>query len=84
MALDAFVAAVAAEIAAKGSPESGERGPAGMSESRSSSCGRGGVDDYVVVATDAERRGADDGCVFCRIAASGPPSADNGSCGAAS
>jgi ATP adenylyltransferase len=33
--------------------------------------------DYVVSTTDAERRGADDGCVFCRIAASGPPSEQN-------
>ena len=36
---------------------------------------------YVDSASDAERRGtghdADD-CVFCRLAASGPPSADNG------
>lgn len=44
--------------------------------------------EYVVAATEAERRGADghgEGghsergqCVFCRIAASGPPSAENG------
>lgn len=34
--------------------------------------------EYVVEATDAERRGEDRPCVFCRIAASGPPSADNG------
>jgi ATP adenylyltransferase len=35
--------------------------------------------DYVVSATAAEReRPEGDGCVFCRIAASGPPSADNG------
>jgi ATP adenylyltransferase len=33
--------------------------------------------DYVVSTTDAERAGTDGGCVFCRIAASGPPSADN-------
>ena len=33
--------------------------------------------DYVVEATDADRRG-EGGCVFCAIAASGPPSADNG------
>jgi diadenosine tetraphosphate (Ap4A) HIT family hydrolase len=33
--------------------------------------------DYVVSTTDAERAGTDDGCVFDRIAASGPPSADN-------
>ncbi len=34
--------------------------------------------EYVVSATEAERLGEDDGCVFCAIAASGPPSADNG------
>ena len=34
--------------------------------------------EYVASATDAERRGDDDECVFCRIAASGPPSAENG------
>jgi ATP adenylyltransferase len=34
--------------------------------------------DYVTAATDAERSGAVDACIFCRIAASGPPSADNG------
>jgi len=34
--------------------------------------------EYVTAATEAERRGTDGGCVFCRIAASGPPSADNG------
>lgn len=33
--------------------------------------------DYVVSTTDAGRRGGEDGCVFCRIAASGPPSAEN-------
>ena len=33
---------------------------------------------YVSEATDAERRGADDGCVFCAIAGSGAPSPDNG------
>jgi ATP adenylyltransferase len=33
---------------------------------------------YVESATEAERQGDDDGCVFCRLAASGPPSADNG------
>lgn len=33
---------------------------------------------YVEAATAAERTGDDDGCVFCRIAASGPPSPDNG------
>jgi len=33
--------------------------------------------DYVVSTTDAERRGADQGCVFCAIATSGPPSAAN-------
>ncbi|HXQ58591.1 MAG TPA: HIT domain-containing protein [Acidimicrobiales bacterium] len=34
--------------------------------------------DYVVGASAAERTGNDDECVFCRIAASGDPSADNG------
>lgn len=34
--------------------------------------------DYVAEATDAERRGGGDGCVFCRIVESGEPSADNG------
>jgi len=34
--------------------------------------------DYVVSATEADRTGDDGGCVFCRIAASGEPSADNG------
>jgi ATP adenylyltransferase len=34
--------------------------------------------DYVTAAGAAERRGSDDDCVFCRIAASGDPSADNG------
>jgi ATP adenylyltransferase len=33
--------------------------------------------EYVASATAAERREAGEGCVFCRIAASGPPSADN-------
>ena len=33
--------------------------------------------EYVVSATAAERRDEDGGCVFCRIAASGPPSVDN-------
>ncbi|HLW44864.1 MAG TPA: HIT domain-containing protein [Acidimicrobiales bacterium] len=35
-------------------------------------------DAYVSEATAAERSGSDDGCVFCTIARSGPPSADNG------
>ncbi|HUI05292.1 MAG TPA: HIT domain-containing protein [Acidimicrobiales bacterium] len=34
--------------------------------------------EYVVSASAAERRGGADGCVFCRILASGPPSPDNG------
>ncbi len=34
--------------------------------------------EYVSAATEAERRGDDGGCVFCRIAASGPPSPANG------
>jgi ATP adenylyltransferase len=33
--------------------------------------------DYVASTTDAERAGTDGGCVFCRIAASGPPRAEN-------
>lgn len=33
--------------------------------------------EYVTSATNAERSGDDGGCVFCRIAASGPPSAEN-------
>jgi ATP adenylyltransferase len=32
---------------------------------------------YVVGATEAERRGDDGACVFCRLAAAGPPSEDN-------
>ncbi len=35
-------------------------------------------DVYVADATEAERRGSDEGCVFCAIAESGPPSPDNG------
>ena len=34
--------------------------------------------EYVASATADERSGSGGGCVFCRIAASGPPSADNG------
>jgi ATP adenylyltransferase len=34
--------------------------------------------EYVNAATDAERDGGSDECVFCRIARSGPPSVDNG------
>lgn len=34
--------------------------------------------EYVASATADERAGGDGGCVFCRIADSGPPSADNG------
>lgn len=34
--------------------------------------------DYVSDATKAERAGGHDGCVFCRLADSGPPSVDNG------
>jgi ATP adenylyltransferase len=34
--------------------------------------------EYVASASADERIGDDDGCVFCRIAASGDPSADNG------
>jgi ATP adenylyltransferase len=34
--------------------------------------------DYVTEAGAAERRGTDDDCVFCRLAASGEPSEENG------
>jgi ATP adenylyltransferase len=34
--------------------------------------------DYVASATAEERKGGVEECVFCRIAESGPPSADNG------
>jgi ATP adenylyltransferase len=34
--------------------------------------------EYVESATEAERSGDDGGCVFCRLAASGPPSPTNG------
>ena len=34
--------------------------------------------EYVVEVTEKERSGTTDGCVFCAIAMSGPPSADNG------
>ena len=33
---------------------------------------------YVSQATEAERLGGDGGCVFCALAESGPPSAENG------
>jgi ATP adenylyltransferase len=33
---------------------------------------------YVERASDAARHGTDDECVFCRLAAAGPPSEDNG------
>ncbi len=33
---------------------------------------------YVQTATEDERRGDDGGCVFCRLAGSGPPSAETG------
>jgi diadenosine tetraphosphate (Ap4A) HIT family hydrolase len=35
-------------------------------------------DEYVRDATAAEREGTEDGCVFCAIAESGPPSPENG------
>jgi ATP adenylyltransferase len=35
-------------------------------------------DEYVRAATETERKGEGDGCVFCAIARSGPPSVDNG------
>lgn len=34
--------------------------------------------EYVQAATEDERRGGDGGCVFCRLAESGPPSAETG------
>jgi diadenosine tetraphosphate (Ap4A) HIT family hydrolase len=34
--------------------------------------------EYVSAATEEERRGGGAGCVFCRLAESGPPSVDNG------
>ena len=34
--------------------------------------------EYVATATEAERSGDDERCVFCTIAMSGPPSPDNG------
>lgn len=34
--------------------------------------------EYVSAATAAERRGGDDGCVFCALADGGAPSPDNG------
>jgi diadenosine tetraphosphate (Ap4A) HIT family hydrolase len=34
--------------------------------------------DYVTAAGAAEREGTEDACVFCRIAAAGDPSAENG------
>jgi ATP adenylyltransferase len=34
--------------------------------------------EYVVEVTEKERAGTTEGCVFCAIAMSGPPSADNG------
>lgn len=34
--------------------------------------------EYVVEVTEKERSGTTHGCVFCAIAMSGPPSADNG------
>ena len=34
--------------------------------------------EYVGAATEAERSGADGGCVMCRLAGSGPPSPENG------
>lgn len=35
-------------------------------------------DEYVQSATEAERKGGDDDCVFCAIAQSGAPSRENG------
>jgi len=48
-----------------------------MSESSLEQLWAGWRRDYVVSATEAERGGAEGECVFCRIAASGPPSVEN-------
>ena len=52
-----------------------------MSEASLEQLWAGWRQQYVVAATAAERDGQDegpgDGCVFCRLAASGPPSEDN-------
>ena len=48
-----------------------------MSEGRLEQLWAGWRHEYVTSATAAERTGEDGGCVFCRIAASGPPSEDN-------
>jgi ATP adenylyltransferase len=48
-----------------------------MAESALEQLWAGWRHEYVSAATAAERRGTDGECVFCRIAASGPPSAEN-------
>ncbi|HTZ09765.1 MAG TPA: HIT domain-containing protein [Acidimicrobiales bacterium] len=49
-----------------------------MSETSLEQLWSGWRHEYVVSATEADRQGGEDGgCVFCRIAASGPPSQDN-------
>ena len=75
VALDAFMAAVLAEIESKGSPGRVAPRPVGVSLEQ---LWAGWRHDYVAGASAAERTGNDDECVFCRIAASGDPSADNG------
>jgi diadenosine tetraphosphate (Ap4A) HIT family hydrolase len=49
-----------------------------MSEGGLEQLWAGWRNEYVASATAAERRHEDGECVFCRIAASGPPSEDNG------
>ena len=48
-----------------------------MSEGRLEQLWAGWRHEYVTSATAADRTGGDGGCVFCRIAESGPPSEDN-------
>jgi ATP adenylyltransferase len=48
-----------------------------MSESALEQLWAGWRHEYVASATAAERHGAEEECVFCRIAASGSPSVDN-------
>jgi len=54
-----------------GRPHTAERGPSSVSFE---TIWAGWRNDYVVSATESERTGEDDACVFCRIAASGDPS----------
>jgi ATP adenylyltransferase len=48
-----------------------------MSEAGLEQLWAGWRNEYVISTTDAERAKQDRECVFCRIAASGPPSVDN-------